>query len=251
MDPKIVDGDAPPAPAAGHDDARTRHRVLAAVLAGGPISASQLAIELGLTAAAIRRHLDGLHDEGQIDVRSTTGVGGKRGRPARLYVVTTEGHSQLNNAYDEIASAALTFLGDVAGPTAVAEFAASRADEMERKYQPLIDAAGSDITARAAALSSALTDDGYVASSSTVAAGTSIESVQLCQGHCPVQHVATDFPELCEAERQAFANLLGVDVRRLSTLASGGHVCTTHIPTTNEGRGHTSAVSQAPRSKKE
>jgi hypothetical protein len=28
-----------------------------------------------------------------------------------------------------------------------------------------------------------------------------------------------------------FSRLVGVDVRRLSTLARGGHVCTTHIPT--------------------
>ncbi|GAB3568609.1 helix-turn-helix transcriptional regulator [Spelaeicoccus albus] len=251
MNATTAPDEASPTSAWGHDEARTRHRVLAAVLAGGPISASRLASELGLTAAAIRRHLDGLHEAGQIDVRSTTEKDGKRGRPARLYVVTNDGHSQLDNAYDEIASDALTFLGEVAGTTAVAEFAARRADRMERKYQPLIDAAGPETTDRAAALASALTEDGYVSSSSTVAAGTSIESVQLCQGHCPVQHVATDFPQLCEAELQAFANLLDVDVRRLSTLASGGHVCTTHIPTTHEGRGHKPAANDARRSKKE
>lgn len=251
MNSTAVEGEASPSPAWGHDEARTRHRVLAAVLAGGPVSASQLASELGLTAAAIRRHLDGLHEAGQIAVRATTEKDGKRGRPARLYVVTTEGHSQLDNAYDEIASDALSFLGEVGGETAVAEFAARRADRMERKYQPLVDAAGPDITARAAALASALTDDGYVASSGVVAAGTSIESAQLCQGHCPVQHVATDFPQLCEAELQAFANLLDVDVRRLSTLAAGGHVCTTHIPTTLEGRGHTPATTETPRNEKE
>lgn len=232
-------------------EARTRHRVLAAVLAGGPISASQLAEELGLTAAAIRRHLDGLADAGQIDVRATDGAG-KRGRPARRYVVTNAGHAHLDNSYDEIASAALKFLGDVAGSTAVAEFAASRADEMERKYRAIVDAAGEDLADRAQALASALTEDGYVASSSTVAAGTPIESVQLCQGHCPVQHVAADFPQLCEAELNAFANLLGVDVRRLSTLASGGHVCTTHIPTTITGRGaHPTGRQTAPPMKKE
>ena len=53
---------------------------------------------------------------------------------------------------------------------------------------------------------------------------------QLCQGHCPVQHVAREFPELCEAETDAFSRLLGVHVQRLATLAHGEHVCTTHIP---------------------
>jgi predicted ArsR family transcriptional regulator len=46
-----------------------------------------------------------------------------------------------------------------------------------------------------------------------------------------VQQTATQFPQLCEAETRAFSRLLGVHVQRLSTLAAGGHVCTTNIPT--------------------
>ena len=57
-----------------------------------------------------------------------------------------------------------------------------------------------------------------------------MKAVQLCQGHCPVQHVATEFPELCEAEAEAFSRMLGVHVQRLATLAHGAHVCTTHVP---------------------
>jgi predicted ArsR family transcriptional regulator len=47
-----------------------------------------------------------------------------------------------------------------------------------------------------------------------------------------VQDVAHEFPQLCEAEARAFSRLLGVHVQRLATLAGGGHVCTTNIPTT-------------------
>ena len=53
---------------------------------------------------------------------------------------------------------------------------------------------------------------------------------QLCQQHCPVSHVAHEFPQLCEAETEAIAAVLGTHVQRLATLAGGGHVCTTHIP---------------------
>jgi predicted ArsR family transcriptional regulator len=55
-------------------------------------------------------------------------------------------------------------------------------------------------------------------------------SVQLCQHHCPVAHVAAEFPELCEAETRAIARLLGTHVQRLSTIARGGAACTTHVP---------------------
>ena len=57
--------------------------------------------------------------------------------------------------------------------------------------------------------------------------------MQLCQGHCPVQDVAHEFPQLCEAEARAFSRMLGVHVQRLATLAGGGHVCTTNIPLTS------------------
>jgi predicted ArsR family transcriptional regulator len=53
---------------------------------------------------------------------------------------------------------------------------------------------------------------------------------QLCQHHCPVAHVAAEFPQLCEAETEVFARLLGKHVQRLATIAHGDGVCTTHIP---------------------
>ena len=71
----------------------------------------------------------------------------------------------------------------------------------------------------------------YAASTREVALGQAVIGTQLCQGHCPVQHVARQFPQLCEAETEAFSRLLGVHVQRLATLAHGEHVCTTHVPT--------------------
>ena len=57
-------------------------------------------------------------------------------------------------------------------------------------------------------------------------------TLQLCQGHCPVQEIAQATPEWCEEETKAFSRVLGVHVQRLSTLAQGAHVCTTTIPLT-------------------
>ena len=36
---------------------------------------------------------------------------------------------------------------------------------------------------------------------------------------------------------ELFARLLDVDVRRLSTIAAGAHVCTTHVPLGRPGSG--------------
>ena len=45
-----------------------------------------------------------------------------------------------------------------------------------------------------------------------------------------IEGLAAEFPQLCEAETDAFARLLGVHVQRLATLAGGEHVCTTYVP---------------------
>jgi predicted ArsR family transcriptional regulator len=83
---------------------------------------------------------------------------------------------------------------------------------------------------RAEALATALTREGYAASTRQVGAGA-----QLCQHHCPVAHVAAEFPQLCEAETEAFAKLLGTHVQRLATIARGDNACTTHVPVVSAG----------------
>jgi hypothetical protein len=44
-----------------------------------------------------------------------------------------------------------------------------------------------------------------------------------------VAHVAAEFPQLCEAETEAFGRLLGTPVQRLATIAHGDGICTTHV----------------------
>jgi hypothetical protein len=46
--------------------------------------------------------------------------------------------------------------------------------------------------------------------------------------------VAAEFPQLCEAETEAFGRLLDVPVRRLATIAHGDGICTTHVTCTQD-----------------
>ena len=218
-------------------DVRTRDRVWRAVLEQGPVSASYLAERLGLTPAAVRRHLDALASDELVTEWRVPVAHRGRGRPARRYVATDRGHSLASSEYDDLATSALRYLRATAGEGAVRAFAEERVGELERRYRPTVEAAGDDAEHRTQALAAALTTDGYAA---TVRGGAPMRGIQLCQGHCPVQHVAREFPELCEAETDAFSRLLGVHVQRLATLAHGDHVCTTHVPplshTTSQGR---------------
>jgi predicted ArsR family transcriptional regulator len=212
---------------------RTRDRVLNAVLEHGPVSAAGLGRILGFTPAAVRRHLDALSRKGLIEVKLTANSATGAGRPARKYVLSRQGQTRLGDDYLDIARTALAALGEAAGSEAVAEFARNRYRDMEERYRPIVEAAGPGIEERAKALAEALSADGFVGSTTVVgskAAHSTMLAVQLCQGHCPVQQLAADFPDFCDSETEVFSRLLGVDVRRLSTLAGGGHVCTTHIP---------------------
>ena len=216
-------------------DRGARDRVSREILQHGPITASDLAATLGLTPAAVRRHLDGLTAQGLVATwAGAEGAPRRRGRPARRFVLTDAGHAAMSTAYDDLAAQLLEFLAETAGDEAVRDFAAVRAGRLAARYRRAVNAAGDDPHARAGALAQALSTDGYAASVRSVEDRQVPEHApagkQLCQGHCPVQQVATQFPQLCEAETQAFSELLGVHVQRLATLAHGEHVCTTHIP---------------------
>ncbi len=216
-------------------ESRTRSRVLHLVSTDGPITAAELGRELDLTPAAVRRHLDVLVEQGAIVEHEPAAARRGRGRPARAYVVSAAGHRVLETDYDSLAVDVLRFLTEQVGSSAVSEFARERVAVLEERYAARLAEAGTDPSARAAALVEALTEDGFAATARPVGTG-GLTGVQLCQGHCPVQEVATEFPAFCEAETDAFSRLLGVHVQRLATLAGGHHVCTTFIPTAELAR---------------
>jgi predicted ArsR family transcriptional regulator len=213
---------------------RTRDRVARTVLENGPTTAAALAEGLGLTPAAVRRHLDALLAEGLVEEREPRPTATRgRGRPARLFVVTDAGRDAFDQAYDDLAASALRFLAETGGRAAVGSFARQRVAELEARYRPVVEAAEPEH--RVGALAGALSGDGYAAAARPTTgpgvAGAALGE-QLCQHHCPVAHVAEQFPELCEAETEVFARLLGTHVQRLATIAHGDGVCTTFVPRT-------------------
>ena len=202
----------------------TRDAVARQVLRSGPQTAVALAGALGVSPAAIRRHLDALVAEGVLVEREPRPVAQRgRGRPARAYALTDEGRARFPHAYDDLASTALRYLNETGGADAVAAFAAHRADRLAEAIAPQVS--GHTIAERAERLAGALSAEGYAASTAPSGVG-----VQVCQHHCPVAHVAAEFPELCEAETRAFERVLGTYVQRLATIAHGDGVCTTHVP---------------------
>ena len=126
-------------------------------------------------------------------------------------------------------------------------FAEQRIEKLVGPHRSAITGS-SDPATRAEALATALTREGYAASTRQVGAPAPGQNVgaQLCQHHCPVAHVAAEFPQLCEAETEAFAELLGTHVQRLATIARGDSACTTHVPATAGPPAHPEPVRTVP-----
>lgn len=206
------------------DETRTRELVARAILENGPATAGDLASRLEITPAGVRRHLDALVGEGVLEardphVRSLSGRG--RGRPAKVFVMTDTGREQFEHSYDDLALMAIRFMSAKVEPTMVENFASYRSADLERRARTAITGKGD----RTTALAKFLTNDGYAASVHKQGIGH-----ELCQHHCPIAHVAAEFPQMCEAETEAFARVLGTHVQRLATIAGGDGVCTTFIP---------------------
>ncbi|MDO5698226.1 MAG: transcriptional regulator [Dermatophilus congolensis] len=218
----------------GFAEGRTRRTVLRLIAENGPVTAAEVAETLDITPTAVRRHVAALELDGLVVEQepAATGAPRGRGRPARTYVTTPAAHTRMQTSYDDVANEALRYLAENFGVEAVEGFAQQRAERLLDRYTPIVEAAGDEPAERAKALAEALNNDGFAATARSVEgmSGAGSHGVQLCQGHCPVQSVAAEYGEFCEAEKDAFARLLGVHVQRLSTLATGGHVCTTFVP---------------------
>ncbi|MFC9732194.1 helix-turn-helix transcriptional regulator [Streptomyces roseolus] len=203
----------------------TRNRVARSILDHGPSTVADLAERLGLTQAAVRRHLDALVAEQVVEAREKRVYGARtRGRPAKVFALTDGGRDAFDQSYDSLAVEALRWIErNAGGEAAVAAFARDRIEAQAESYREAVESVEPEH--RAEALAKALTADGYAATARNAPVGE-----QLCQHHCPVAHVAEQYPQLCEAETEIFSRLLGTHVQRLATIAHGDGVCTTFIP---------------------
>jgi predicted ArsR family transcriptional regulator len=213
-------------------------RVARVLLEVGAATAIEVSQTLGTSVQATRRSLGALLDAGFIEAHDRTPFGPTpargRGRPSGTYSLTPLGRSACDQSYDDLALESLRFIDRSFGREAVRAFAAERAARITSggTMKSIVDV---------------LVREGYAATLEP-ASGNS-HSSQLCQHHCPVVEAASEFPELCEEETNAFSAALGQHVTRLATLAQGHPICTTLIP--NQVFGQVMQVKQQTRKPRE
>ena len=179
---------------------------------------ADLGTRLGVSAVAVRRHLELLERDGFV-VQALQPS--SRGRPAHLYSLTTEGHELFPRAYDQLALHLLTAAGAAFGADAVDELFARRQRALAERYRDRVSGA-TGVAGLARELAAIQDENGYMADSVESPDG------QLVREHnCAIGRVAAAHPAACHYELELLQELAGPDVtvERVAHVPAGDAHC--------------------------
>jgi predicted ArsR family transcriptional regulator len=186
----------------------TKEKVLD-LLRAKPLTAKEVATALGVSRAAVQKHLQDLEARGLVrsEVRKCPG----RGRPYRLYRAQ-DGES----SYAALCGDVLRGLEEALGKERVVALLLQR----HRALLAPLAREGLPLRERLARLAAFLKEQGYEAE--VVEEGGRL---YLCQRRCPKLALSRDHEALCESELLAYQELLGLPLVREERIASGGSCC--------------------------
>lgn len=195
----------------------TRGDILVAIKKAQPLTAKELAEQFGVTPNALRRHLKELELEGVVRYsREIRGVGG----PVYAYSLTDAGEALFPRAYEAALGELLDMVRQEHGDEGVVQLFRRRWEEIAVASKP--ELAGLPIDQRARRLAELLTSLGYMAEASGGAEGV---ATMITEHNCAIRLVAERFPDVCAAEEQFIAELLGAQVTRQAHIAKGANCC--------------------------
>jgi predicted ArsR family transcriptional regulator len=212
-----------PAPVS-HDEsaalprADTRRMMLEALKRQGPLSAKQLARNLGITVAGVRQHLVACEQDGIV---SSEARRHGPGRPSLLYSLTEHGQHLFGQRYERLALDLLDAARRIGGTEMVERLFEQRYRNQLRRYLPAAEE--DDVRAKVQTLARLREGDGYMAEAETDGAGRAT----LIQHHCPILSVASAYPNLCACELRLFGKILGpgMTVERTEHMIEGDRAC--------------------------
>ncbi len=215
---------------------------------GGPdgVTASAVAVEVGVHPNVARHHLDKLAAGGYVEVVSR-GLGGTRraGRPSKRYVAVASSAfdagvpvrsddlvlALLGRALDRLPRHEAEAMAEEVGATYGRAMAAGVTGDV-------LAAGQRSLRSAMQAVADALTAHGFAAHmSSSSADGRPGTGLQIINDHCPFGTVATDHPVICAVDRGMVRGMLSalhgagddVAVATASSKARGDTICSTAV----------------------
>jgi predicted ArsR family transcriptional regulator len=201
-----------------------RAAVLERLKREGPVSAGALARALGVTAMAVRQHLDSLQ-RGGLAAHETRGGG--RGRPSKLWRATAAADRHFPDSHATLAAELITQIRKAFGEAGLDRLVALRSAEQEGSYGARLTEQRT-LKARLETLARARSEEGYMAE---VRQEPDTGAWLLVENHCPICAAARLCTGLCREELALFQRLLGSGVRveRVAHIQAGAGRCTYRV----------------------
>lgn len=190
----------------------TRERLLELVIDRREARVEELASSLGITTAAVRRHLDNLRADGLLDARA---VHQATGRPFYAYFATEKATGVLPTAYADLLERMLQSVGAHADVTE--SVAMSLANRHREELEPCAD---DDLSVRVGQVTLSLRQEGILDHWHE-----DVDGFHLVNGHCPYLRAAEMSNLPCESDRKAIEMLMGNDVEQIHRIVDGAPTC--------------------------
>ncbi|MCG8365760.1 MAG: transcriptional regulator [Pseudanabaenales cyanobacterium] len=202
---------------------RTRRAIANLLKQEGPMDASILAAQLGLSAMAIRQHLYALQTEKLV---TYTEEPRPMGRPAKLWQLTPAANHLFPTGYAELTVELLNAMTEAFGDQGLDRLLAIRTRQQIAAYQAQVNSQSS-FPEQLQALADLRTKEGYMAEIQLLGEN----SFLLIENHCPICAAATACTGLCSSELEVFQSVLGKDavVERTEHIIAGERRCVYQI----------------------
>jgi predicted ArsR family transcriptional regulator len=190
-------------------------RVLKAIQLRGRASIKDVAIDLGVTASAVRMHLTQLEASGAVRAdKVREGVG----RPYYVYSATPQAHNLFYKDYGDLARFLLQEVTETQGADVLQDVLRRVGDKLADLYRDQVGDRG--LSDRISAWADLLDQRGV-----TVEIEKTEEGFVLREYGCPYQNVALGNRAVCDMERQVMARLLESGVRLTHCVLDGYRGC--------------------------
>jgi predicted ArsR family transcriptional regulator len=201
-----------------------RDKVLFHLKTKGPQTASAVALRLGVTAMAVRQHLQTAEAEGLV---SFTDERRKVGRPARIWSLTPKASKRFPDSHGELTVDLLDAVRTTFGEGGLDRLITERTKKQRAAYLERMPPVAGPLESRIAALAELRRSEGYMAEWQREEDG----SYTLSENHCPICAAAMFCQGFCRDELQVFRDLLGdsVTVDRTDHILAGARRCAYRI----------------------
>jgi predicted ArsR family transcriptional regulator len=198
----------------------TRDQILHMLKVKGSLSVSDMAVELGITEMAVRRHLNTLERDNLI---KSTLVRQAMGRPTNVYSLSQEADELFPRNYSHLTLDFLRDLKEMDGLGKVEMLFRRRENRLEEVYRNHMKG---DLQQRVATLAELQNEKGYMVEWDK---DEETGSYRIKEYNCPISQVAREFNQACTCELSLFRRVLQADVEQTSCMAKGGDKCVFEI----------------------